>query len=154
MEPTPKIILAAEDDTPLKIGQKVEAEIRERIALLERRIVTYRKHGMPSGRDQTELERLRAFLESLGLALAICLAVACMPPLARADDLDASPPEGLPLLAGRAPCGPYMAARTCLDAIRMEAQECIARKFKGDATPAQQLACINEALARTGALDD
>jgi hypothetical protein len=138
-----------ENSNNLKISARTERyqrEIRERIKVLENRIIGYRKHGRRSGRDEAELGRLRDFLQSLNLPLVVCLAVACMSPLARADDIS-------PLLASRAPCGPYMSARTCLDAIRAEAEACIARKFKSDATPAQQLACIDEALAATGGLD-
>ena len=142
----------SENDINLKIGARVEAEIRERIKVLENRVMVRRKHGRASSRDEAELGRLRDFLQSLGLALVICLAVAFASPLAHADDFDVAAPE--PLLASRAPCGPYMSARVCLDAIRAETEACIARKFNGDATPAQRLACINEALSRTGALDD
>jgi hypothetical protein len=60
MEPT-------EDNDGLKIGERVEAEIRERIKFLENRIAGYRKHVRASGRDEAEMEKLRAFLRSLGL---------------------------------------------------------------------------------------
>ena len=55
------------NDNGLKIGARVEAEIRERIKVLENRIAAYRKHGRPTGRDEAELGRLRDFLQSLGL---------------------------------------------------------------------------------------
>jgi hypothetical protein len=60
MEPT-------EDNDGLKIGARVEAEIRERIKLLENRIAGYRKHARSSRRDEAELGRLKDFLQSLGL---------------------------------------------------------------------------------------
>ena len=60
MEPTP-------DDNGLKIGARVETEIRERIKILENRIAVYRKHGRACGRDEAELGRLRDFFQSLGL---------------------------------------------------------------------------------------
>jgi hypothetical protein len=49
------------------------------------------------------------------------------------------------------PCGPYMAARTCLGAIEHEAKDCIATKFPNGATSAEVLQCLNEAIGKTGA---
>lgn len=146
MEDTP-------NDNGLKIGARIEAEIRERIKFLENRIAGYRKHGRVTGKDETELEKLHEFLRSLGLALAICLI--SWPPLpSRAADLDGPPVGALSAPASRAPCGPYMSARTCLDAIRAETEACLARRFKVNASPAQQLECLDAALVETGALDD
>ncbi|MGB8898239.1 MAG: hypothetical protein WCC90_02815 [Methylocella sp.] len=56
------------NDNGLRIGARVEAEVRERIKLLENRIAVFRKHGRPSGRDEAELGRLRDFLQSLGFS--------------------------------------------------------------------------------------
>ena len=103
--------MATSKDTPndngLKIGPKVEYEIRERIKFLENRIAGYRKHGRASGRDEAELGRLRDFLQSLGLALVISLAVSCASPPVRAADLERSERgETIPLLESRPPAGP------------------------------------------------
>jgi hypothetical protein len=131
------------NDDGLKIGARVEAEIRERIKFLERRIEAYRKHGKKTGLDETEREKLQEFLRSLGLTLAVALPMAAalfvMSPMAHARDA--------------AECGPYMSARGCLDAIRVYTAQCVAVKFGGHATDAQLIQCVQAALVRTGALD-
>jgi hypothetical protein len=57
----------SEKSCGLKIGARVEAEIRARIKFLEDRLVAYRKVSKPNTRDRIELERLKEFLKSLGL---------------------------------------------------------------------------------------
>jgi hypothetical protein len=55
---------------PLKLGRRVEAEIRARINELETK-ATYRRHQGKGAipRDRAELERLRDFLQSLDMPL-------------------------------------------------------------------------------------
>jgi hypothetical protein len=74
-----------ENNSELKIGDRVLAEIRARIKTLEDRLSTYRKVGKPNSRDAIELDRLREFLKSLGLTLVIC-AIACLPFRAVAEE--------------------------------------------------------------------
>jgi hypothetical protein len=62
-----------ENNSDLKIGARVEA-VRERIKFLENRIGGYRKHARVSRRDEAELEKLRTFLQSLGLSIAVIFA--------------------------------------------------------------------------------
>lgn len=63
--------------SPLKLGKRVEMEIRARINELETG-ADYRRHQgkRPIPRDRAELERLRDFLQSLNLPLVVCLAIA------------------------------------------------------------------------------
>ena len=65
--------------TPLKLGPRVEQEIRARILELETRIDYARHQGKrPSPRDRAELGRLHDFLQSLNLPLVVCLAISGM----------------------------------------------------------------------------
>jgi hypothetical protein len=62
---------STEKPPTLKIGTRVEREIRSRILELQTR-TDYRRHQgkRPIARDRVELERLRDFMQSLNLPLA------------------------------------------------------------------------------------